>query len=115
MPYCEIITNVSLNHEAVEALSLELSGLVSRLLSKPESYVMACVLPAQALVFAGSSDPAAHVRLDSIGLPESACPELSAKLCEFVEQRVGAPASRTYVDFRDLERTRFGWSGKTFG
>ncbi|MDK2957267.1 MAG: phenylpyruvate tautomerase [Desulfovibrionales bacterium] len=115
MPYIEVTTNVDASPETARSWSEMLSALASELLSKPESYVMACVKPGTALLFGGSADPAAHVRLDSIGLSREACPELSRKLCSFLEERLGVAPSRVYIDFRDLDRGRFGWDSKTFG
>jgi phenylpyruvate tautomerase len=54
------------------------------------------------------------VRLKSIGLPIESCPQLSEKICSFVEQQLGIPPNRIFIDFKDLAREMFGWDGKTF-
>jgi phenylpyruvate tautomerase len=46
------------------------------------------------LIFAGADDPAAFVRLKSIGLAKDLCAEFSEKICGFIEQELGVPKDR---------------------
>jgi hypothetical protein len=39
---------------------------------------------------------------------------VSTEICSFVEQELQVPQNRIFVDFRNLERSMFGWDGKTF-
>jgi hypothetical protein len=75
---------------------------------------MIAVKPGTSLIFAGSNEPAAFVRLKSIGLPKERSTELSEKICGFVERELKVPPNRVFIDFKDLERGMFGWDGKTF-
>ena len=68
MPLLQIDTNVSIDDP--NAIAADASALVADVLGKPESYVMVKVNADQALVFAGTSDGAAHLKLKSLGLPE---------------------------------------------
>ena len=90
------------------------SGVTAELLGKPESYVMISIQPETPLIFGGSDEPAAFVRLKSIGLPVDRCPELSKKICNLVEQEIGVPKDRVFIDFKDVARNLFGWNAKTF-
>ena len=96
------------------AKGAEVDLMFAELLGKPESYVMIAIKPGTPLTFAGSDEPAAFVRLKSIGLPKERCTEFSEKICGFVEQELEVPPTRVFIDFKDLEREMFGWNGKTF-
>lgn len=70
--------------------------------------------PGTPLTFAGADDPAAFVRLKSIGLARDRCTVFSEKICGFIHQELGVPINRIFIDFKDLEGSLFGWNGKTF-
>ena len=114
MPYFCIETNQPVDPDANQQLLKKLSAFVAELLGKPESYVMVSIQPEKPLVFGGTNEPAAFIRLKSIGLPTERCPELSQKICSLVEHELGVPKDRIFIDFKDLERNLFGWNGKTF-
>jgi phenylpyruvate tautomerase PptA (4-oxalocrotonate tautomerase family) len=114
MPYFSIETNQPVDSAANQQLLKKISVFVAELLGKPESYVMVSIQPGSPLIFGGSNDPAAFVRLKSIGLPVDRCPQLSQEICNLIEQEFGIPKDRIFIDFKDLERNLFGWNGKTF-
>ena len=114
MPYFSIETNQALDRASNQQLLNKASAFIADLLGKTESYVMVSIQPESPLVFGGSDEPAAFVRLKSIGLPTDRCPELSQKICRLIEQELGVPQDRIFIDFKDLARNMFGWNGKTF-
>jgi phenylpyruvate tautomerase len=114
MPYFSIETNQTIDQASNRELMKKTSAFIAELLGKPESYVMFAIKPVTSLIFAGSDKPTAFVRLKSIGLPKERCPDLSEKICSFVEQELEVPPNRIFIDFKDLEREMFGWNGKTF-
>ena len=114
MPYFSIETNQSIDRTANQQLLKKTSAFIADLLGKPESYVMISIQPDKPLVFGGSDEPAAFVRLKSIGLPVDRCPELSEKICHLIERKLGVPKERVFIDFKDLARNMFGWNGNTF-
>ena len=114
MPYFSIETNQDLAPAANQELLKKTSAFISELLGKPESYVMVSIQPGTPLIFGGGDKPAAFVRLKSIGLPVDRCPELSEKICHLIEQELGVPKDRVFIDFKDLQGNQFGWNGKTF-
>ena len=114
MPNFSIETNQALDEASNQQLLKKASAFIADLLGKPESYVMVSIKPTTPLVFGGSDAPAAFVRLKSIGLPVDRCPELSEKICSLIEQELGVPRDRVFIDFKDLARNLFGWNGKTF-
>lgn len=114
MPYFSIETNQTIDETSNRDLMTKTSVFIAELLGKPESYVMVAIKPGTPLVFAGSDEPAAFVRLKSIGLPKERCSEFSEKICGFVGQELEVPPNRVFIDFKDLERNMFGWNSQTF-
>ena len=112
MPVLQITTNVTIDNS--DTLAKQASKLAAEMLGKPESYVMVSISGAADLIFAGSSDPCAHLMLKSLGLPESETSAYSEKLCSFVERQLGVTPSRTYIEFINPERHMFGWNSGTF-
>ena len=114
MPYFSIETNRIIDQVGEEALSQRASAFIAGLLGKPESYVMVAIRHGTPMRFGGGLEPAAMVQLHSIGLPKERCAEFSAKICAFIEEVLNVAPDRIYIDFRDVERSMFGWNGKTF-
>jgi phenylpyruvate tautomerase PptA (4-oxalocrotonate tautomerase family) len=103
--------------ETVEALLLQLSGTVAQHLGKPESYVMTSFEADVPMTFAGScAEPVAYLELKSVGsLSPDATRRMSAELCRLIEEGLGVPAARTYIEFSPCEGHLWGWNGRTFG
>jgi phenylpyruvate tautomerase PptA (4-oxalocrotonate tautomerase family) len=114
MPYFSIETNQTVNPASNRDLMKKTSAFIAELLGKPESYVMIAIKPGAPLIFAGSDEPAAFVRLKSIGLPKERSAEFSEKICGFIQRELNIPPDRVFIDFKDLERKMFGWNAKTF-
>ncbi len=112
MPLLELTTNT--NIDDIASLAKQASKLTADILGKPESYVMVKIMPRQSLIFAGSDEPAAHVKLKSLGLPESDTAELSAKICDFINNELSINSARTYIEFSSPDRHMWGWDGETF-
>jgi len=112
MPLLEISTNTPVDD------CQQLAGLASKLtadmLGKPESYVMVKILPGQTLLFAGSDEPAAHVKLKSLGLPENNTADFSSKICAFLNSELNINSSRIYIEFSSPQRHMWGWDNRTF-
>lgn len=115
MPYLCIHTNLPpRNAGADTALLQRASTLVADQLDKPESYVMVRLAPAAAMLFGGSADPCAYLELKSIDLPADATADLSAALCGLMEDALGIPAARVYIEFVNAPADYWGWDGGTF-
>ena len=112
MPLLEISTNTEIDN--TEEVARQASKLTAEILGKPESYVMVKLKPAQILLFAGSADPAAHLKLKSLGLPENHTAEYSSKLCSFISSALGIDSARIYIEFSNPERHMWGWDERTF-
>lgn len=112
MPLLEITTNCELAN-AIE-LAKKASAATAGILGKPESYVMVKLQAAQTLVFAGTEEPAAHLKLKSLGLPEDRTAEFSEKLCHLMADLAGIASNRVYIEFAGPERHMWGWDNRTF-
>ena len=112
MPLLEISTNTKI--EDTEAFLKQASQLTSRILGKPESYVMVRVQQEQTLFFSGNSDPAAHVKLKSLGLPEDNTAVYSSQLCLFINEKLNISSARIYIEFSSPARHLWGWDERTF-
>ena len=112
MPLLEISTNTTIeNAQQVAGLA---SKLAAEILGKPESYVMVKIQPKQVLLFAGTDEAAAHIKLKSLGLPEDNTRDFSARLCNFIETELGVSSARIYIEFSDPPRHMWGWDKTTF-
>lgn len=112
MPLLEIITNTVVDNEQV--IATRASKLATEILNKPEAYVMVRIQTAQSLLFAGSSEPAALVKLKSLGLPEKNTPEFSSSICDFISSEFDIKSTRVYIEFSNPERHMWGWDKRTF-
>ena len=112
MPLLQINTNISVDD--INRLASNASKLIAGILGKPESYVMVNIRADEALSFAGTNEPCAHLKLKSLGLNESDTAAYSDKLCQFVTQQLGIPSSRIYIEYSSPERHMWGWDSRTF-
>jgi len=112
MPLLKVQTNEKVADK--KKVMKDATELLSRVLSKPTQYIMVIIEDSVDMMFAGTNDPLAYVELKSIGLPESHTPNISAELCRFIEENIGVPQNRIYIEFADAKRNMFGWNGGTF-
>jgi len=112
MPLLEISTNTQIDNS--QAIAEQASKLTADILGKPESYVMVKIQPEQTLIFAGNNEPAAHVKLKSLGLPENNTAGFSEMICSFINSELGVDSARIYIEFASPQRHMWGWDGRTF-
>jgi phenylpyruvate tautomerase len=114
MPFVKIQSNVELDDARRETLLKAVSSLTANELGKPERYVMVSLEPTAPMLFAGTSDPTCYLELKSIGLPAEKTGALSSTLCSAIEEQIGVPRDRIYIEFADAARSMWGWNGGTF-
>lgn len=112
MPLLEISTNTRVDNSM--GIAEQASALTAKILGKPESYVMVKIQTEQTLIFAGSNEPAAHVKLKSLGLPEDKTTHFSTSICAFIGEELGINSARVYIEFANPERHMWGWDNQTF-
>lgn len=111
MPLISIETNQAINDPS--ALS-DISKAIATLLDKPESYVMVKYTHNKQMLFAGNTEPLAHLKLKSLGLPEDQTSEFSAQLCSLIETHFSVAPARTYIEFINPQRHMWGWNSSIF-
>ena len=114
MPLLKIETNQPLDTDVQTRLTGKASQQVAALLGKPERYVMVSIEQNPAMLFGGSDEPLAYLELKSIGLPESGTADFSQTLATLLNDELGLPADRVYIEFADAPRAMWGWNGGTF-
>lgn len=112
MPLLEISTNTIVDNSM--DIAEQASALTAKILGKPESYVMVKIQAEQTLIFAGSNEPAAHVKLKSLGLPEDKTTHFSTSICAFIGEKLGINSARVYIEFANPKRHMWGWDNRTF-
>ncbi|MGL6134822.1 MAG: phenylpyruvate tautomerase MIF-related protein [Prochlorococcaceae cyanobacterium] len=102
---------------ALDGLLRDISGRIAGHLGKPEAYVMTAFEGGVAMTFAGSgAEPVAYLELKSVGrLSPQITAAVSDDLCGLIEERLGVPAARTYIEFAAAEGYLWGWNRRTFG
>jgi phenylpyruvate tautomerase PptA (4-oxalocrotonate tautomerase family) len=115
MPLLKLETTVALSDDKRKALLMALSKIVAETLGKPEQYVMVTASPSL-IAMAGKPGDAAFVDLRSIGgLNDDVNRQLSQKICRSLNESLGVPSNRIYLNFTDVRAANWGWNGQTFG
>ncbi|MGO8930519.1 MAG: phenylpyruvate tautomerase MIF-related protein [Limisphaerales bacterium] len=115
MPLLKLQTTAGLPDDKKKALLAALSKIVAETIGKPEDYVMV-TLSQTAILMSGKPGEAAFVDLRSIGgLSNDVNRQLSQKLCRLLNESLGVPQGRIYLNFTDVAASNWGWKGDTFG
>ncbi len=114
MPLLHITTNQRVQDDHRETVLKKASAQVAEMLSKPESYVMVVLDDGTDMLFAGSDEPVAYLELKSLGLPEDDTSRLSLTLCNLMNELLGVPVERVYIEFAGPARHLWGWNQGTF-
>ena len=97
------------SQELLQELSKELSDLTG----KPEQYVM-CILETNIpMLFSGSEDPCCYVEVKSIG--SLTPPVMTKTFTKLIERKTGISSDRIYISFEDIQASKWGFNGQTFG
>ncbi|MFB2935193.1 phenylpyruvate tautomerase MIF-related protein [Aerosakkonemataceae cyanobacterium BLCC-F154] len=117
MPLIKVQTSVPAPEKTkIETLLKTLSSGLAKHLGKPESYVMTAFEPDVAMTFAGTTDPVCYIEIKSIGTMTSAqTKSMSQDFCQQINQTLGVPANRIYIEFADAKGAMWGWNNSTFG
>jgi phenylpyruvate tautomerase PptA (4-oxalocrotonate tautomerase family) len=114
MPLLKLETTVALPEDKRKALLASLSKAVAGTIGKPEQYVLVTVSHT-AMLMSGKAGDAAFVDIRSIGgLTEDVNRKLSQQLCKLLNDSLGLPPDRVYLNFTDVEASHWGWNGSTF-
>ncbi|MDB9528815.1 phenylpyruvate tautomerase MIF-related protein [Oscillatoria sp. CS-180] len=116
MPLIKLQTSVpSPNKADIDRILKDLSSSLASYLGKPESYVMTVFEGDVPMTFGGSTDPVCYVEIKSVGTMGSKTRAMSEEFCTKIEDALGVPKNRTYIEFADAAGSMWGWNGTTFG
>jgi phenylpyruvate tautomerase len=117
MPLIKVQTSVSAPAKPeVEALLKTLSASLAQHTGKPEFYIMTAFEPDVAMTFGGTTDPTCYIEIKSVGAMKPAQTKaMSQDFCQQIDQALGVPIDRTYIEFADARGEMWGWNGSTFG
>lgn len=116
MPLIAVKTTVSTPPKTeVESLLKTLSASLAKHLGKPESYVMTAFDSDVPMTFAGTTDPVCYIEIKSIGsMTPTQTQSMSEDFCQKINQSLGVPQNRIYIEFNDARGSMWGWNGSTF-
>ncbi len=117
MPLIKVQTSVSVpNKEIPQELLKALSSKLAKHLSKPESYVMTIFESDIIMTFAATFEPVCYIEIKSIGtMNPSQTSAMSKDFCQEINQKLGVPTNRIYIEFADAKGAMWGWNSSTFG
>lgn len=116
MPLIKVQSSVATPDQTlIEGLLQTLSQKVAKHFGKPESYVMTVFESDVPMTFGGTFDPVCYVEIKNIGsMTPAQTKSMSQDFCQVIEDKLGVPANRTYIEFNDAQRAMWGWNGGTF-
>jgi len=115
MPLLKLETTVALTEDKRQALLASLSKIVAETTGKPQQYVMVTASQA-AMQMSGRPGDAAFVDVRSIGgLTGEVNRNLSKRVCELLNDSLGIPPDRIYLNFTEVQASHWGWNGNVFG
>ncbi|KAI4381143.1 hypothetical protein MLD38_007251 [Melastoma candidum] len=115
MPTLNLYTNVPVDSVVASDILRDATKALSKIIGKPESYVMIVMNQGVPMAFSGSEAPAAYGEVISIGgLGPDVNGKLSSTLADILQTKLSIDASRFYIKFYDSPRPFFGFNGSTF-
>ena len=114
MPYVALHTNYPVSDQRKPKLLKYLSKLIQDELGKPESTVMISILQPEAMIFAGDERMAAFVEVKGINLDPNHNTKLCGVICNAIEQEIGIPSDRIYINFSNIPGNMWGWNKQIF-
>ena len=115
MPLLKLETTVALTEDKRQALLSSLSKILAETIGKPQQYVMVTASQV-AIQMSGRPGDAAFVDVRSIGgLTGEVNRNLSKRVCELLNDSLGIPPDRIYLNFTEVQASHWGWNGNVFG
>ena len=115
MPLLKLETTVALTEDKRQALLASLSKILAETIGKPQQYVMVTARQV-AIQMSGRPGDAAFVDVRSIGgLTGEVNRNLSKRVCELLNDSLGIPPDRIYLNFTEVQASHWGWNGNVFG
>jgi phenylpyruvate tautomerase len=116
MPLMTIRTNAAIEEPKVSQLLQACSKKLATLTGKPESYVMTLFGRVAGMTMAGTEQPACLVEIRSVGkLTGEQSRAMSRAFCDMLSAELSVEQRRIYLNFEEVEGSKWGWNGDTFG
>jgi phenylpyruvate tautomerase len=116
MPLIKVQTSASIAAEQKMTILKLLSQQLASQTGKPETYVMTAIESDVAMTYGGTAEPTCYVEIKSIGtMTSEQTKSMSKGFCQQIEQILGVPQTRIYIEFSDVRGAMWGWDGGTFG
>ena len=117
MPLIKVQTSVpNPGKSDIETMLKSLSEKLAKHTGKPESYVMTAFESEVPMTFAGNTDPVCYLEIKSVGTMKSEQTQsMSQDFCQAINEALGVPKNRIYIEFADARGAMWGWNGTTFG
>ncbi|OZH54343.1 macrophage migration inhibitory factor family protein [Hydrocoleum sp. CS-953] len=118
MPLIKVKTSVSKpEKDQIDTLLKSLSSGMAKHFSKSESYVMTIFESDIPMTFGGNSnEPVCYMEIKSIGsMNPNQTKAISQDFCQQINQVLGIPTNRIYIEFSDAKGSMWGWNSSTFG
>ena len=114
MPCIQWKTNLAITPTQEESLRSALGEAIALLPGKSKSWLMLTFEPETRMAFRGeANEPMAFIAADLYGgAPDSACDQLTARLCSMAQSVLGIQPDHVYV--RYLATNQWGWNGSNF-
>ena len=110
MPFVNISTSVKI--EDKNQLLLDVSTFISSLTNKSKKFVMAR-LEDDAKLYFDDESPCCYIEIKSIGSLNPT--KMAVSICGFMQEKIGIPKDKIYINFQDVPPEMWGWNGRTFG
>ncbi|CAK7345722.1 unnamed protein product [Dovyalis caffra] len=102
MPTLNLYTNIPVDAVTSSDILKDATKVLSKIIGKPESYVMVVLHGGVPIVFAGTEAPAAFAEVISIGgLGQSVNAKLSSTIADILQTKLSIDSSRFYIKFFD--------------
>ena len=114
MPYIAVKTSAHISQEKEPGILARISETASYDMGKPEAVMMVSI-EKTAIMLGGTLEPAAFVMVRGIGGVGGAVNKvLSRNIAHILDEELGIPVNRTYLNFVDVPGANWGVSGTTF-
>lgn len=114
MPYCEVITNKTIDAELEETIRKEIVRIIELIPGKEERWIMTRTVDQSRMTFGGPCDaPVAMINVKTFGeLSDNQYNLLTKELCASISELISVPPEKIYVVYESI--CHWGWNGQNF-
>jgi phenylpyruvate tautomerase PptA (4-oxalocrotonate tautomerase family) len=114
MPLMTIRSAAKIGDTAVSSMLSACSAKLAELLAQPEAYVMTLFDRPASMTMAGTANPCCLVEIRSVvTLSCDQTRAMAQAFCPMLEEHLGVPPNRIFLNFTDFHATMWGFNGRT--